>query len=156
MSKFANRRSPSGPQSVLQLPYYNTTPLNGLATFATIGASGSSPTEPGTQYRIPARGRIGILNPVVGRLDALQISNQPVNADAVAVTYQVQKNGVPVGPALVIFNNAVGPKSVDLSAISVLEGDLISIHVNTTLAALPTLPGSVAQILLTWVPGGAV
>lgn len=145
MSKFANRRSPSGPQSGLQLPYYNTSPTTAAVTYATIGASGSSPTESGTEYRIPVR----------GRLDTLQISNQPVGGDAVNVTYQARKNGAPVGPALVIQNSAVGPVKVDLSAIAVVEGDLVSIQVNTTSAALPGA-ASAARILMSWVPGGAL
>ena len=144
MSKFANRRSPSGPQSGLQLPYYNTLPTTAAASFASIGATGSSPTESGTEYRIPVR----------GRLDTLQISNQPVGADAVNVTYQARKNGAPVGPALVILNNAVGPVKVDLSAIGVVEGDLISIQVNSTAAAFPGAAPA-ARVLMSWVPGGA-
>lgn len=145
MSKFANRRSPSGPQSGLQLPFYNTSPTTVAATFAALGASGSSATEPNAQYSIPVR----------GRLDTLQISNNPVGADAVAVTYQARKNGVAVGPALVIFNNAVVPVKVDLTSVGVVEGDLISIQVNSTSAALPGA-ASTARVLLSWVPGGAL
>ena len=153
MSKFANRRSPSGPQSGLQLPYYNTSPTSGAVRYATIGAAGSVALEPGTEYRIPVPGRLNI--PVVGRLDTLQISNQPVGADAVDVTYRARKNGASVGPALVIKNSDPGPVKIDLSSIAVVEGDLISIEINSTLAVLGGL-APVARILMTWVPGGAV
>jgi hypothetical protein len=145
MSKFANRRSPSGPQSGLQLPFYNTSPTTTVATFATIGESGSSGTEPDAQYSIPVR----------GRLDTLQISNQPVGVAAVGVTYQARKNGAPVGPALVILNNSVVPVKVDLSSIAVDEGDLISIEVNST-AAVFAAPDPTARVLMTWVPGGSL
>jgi hypothetical protein len=141
--KLSNRHSPSGPAVALQLPYLNTAPITTSTNYVALGAAAASATEPATQYQIPAK----------GRLDTLQITNTPAGADAVNATYQVRKNGANVGAALVIQNTAVGPVKVDLKAIGVVAGDLISISVTA-----PAFAGAapVARVLLTWVPGSSV
>jgi len=140
---FANRRSPSGPRISQQAPYFNTAPNAAAGTFYVPIASGPAVAAPaGTEYSIPSP----------GKLDTLQITNNLVGADAVDAVYQARKNGANVGSPVTIPNNAVGPFKVDLSAINVLAGDLVSISV-TTLGfggAAPT-----ARVLFTWSPSTA-
>jgi len=147
MSKFATRRSPSGPAVGLQLPYYNATPNSAAGThYAQLISGTAGGSEDGTEYRIPA----------FGRLDTLQVSNQPTGPDAVNVTYRVRKNtgsgAIDVGPPVIIGNNAQGPVRANLTSIDVRPGDLISLSVSS-----PGFGGAppMARILFTWVPAGS-
>jgi len=140
-TKIGTRRSPSGPAQQIQLPYYDTAPTTAATTYATIGAAGSSGTEAGTEYRIPAKGVLG----------TLLIQNAPVGADAVNVTFRARKNGASVGPALVIPNNASGPVKVDLSDVAVAEGDLVSLQMTA-----PAFGGAapISRVFFSWIPAG--
>jgi len=102
--------------------------------------SGSiAPSESSSQYRMPAP----------GTLFSLTVQNNPVGANPTVTTYRVRKNGVNVATPLNIANNAAGPVELDLSGISVVEGDLISIS-----ATSPAFAGTAptARISLTWLP----
>lgn len=133
---FGNRRSPSGPKTTQQLPYFNTAPVTAATNYVPLSSGAAVATEAGTEYRVPSG----------GKLSTLQVSNQPVGADAVQAVYQARKNGANVGDPVKINNNAVGPVKVDLSAINVVEGDLVSLSV-TTPAFLG--PAPVARVLFT-------
>lgn len=150
MSKIANRRSPSGPQISLQLPYYGTIPLSGFTAFVPLSSGIAVGMEQGTEYEIPLG---NALNGDSGRLDTLEVRNNPVGTDTQNTTYQVRKNGANVGPALIIPNNAVGPVKIDLSSIAVRAGDLISIAVTC-----PVLIGTApqARLFFNWVPQGNI
>jgi hypothetical protein len=143
MSRYGTRKSPSGPKISIQLPYFDVSPVTAATVFATIGAAGSTPTEAGTEYRIP----------VPGKLDTLLVQNNPVGADPVLSVYQARKNGANVGTPIVIANNIVGPFRVDLSGIDVAEGDLISLSITT-----PAFAGAapIGRIFFSWVPNGSV
>jgi hypothetical protein len=144
MSKFANRRSPSGPAVGLQLPFYGASPSAlAITEFLGLGGTGTAATESDAQYRMPAR----------GRLDTLLINNNPVGTDVQNVVYQARKNGANVGSPVTIASNAAGPVKVDLSSVGVAEGDLVSVSV-TSLVAVGTVP--VARALLTWVPASNI
>jgi hypothetical protein len=123
------------------MPFFGTVPVSAVTYAVPLGSATPTTAPPVTaaQYRIP----------ISGKLDTLQISNQPVGADAVPASYQVQKNNADVGSPVIIANNAAGPVRVDLSAINVLAGDLIGINVAT-----PVFAGAApaAKILLTWSP----
>ena len=151
MSKIGNRRSPSGPQVSLQLPFYGCVPQSGATDFAPLGAAGVAvATEQGQEYEIPLG---NALNGDSGRLDTLEVRNNPVGTDTQNTTYQVRKNGANVGSPLVVANNAVGPVKIDLSSIAVRAGDLISISV-TSPALVGTAPQ--ARIFFSWVPQGNI
>lgn len=139
MRQIGSRRSPSGPAQQAQLPYYNTAPVTTTTVYASIGATGSSGTEAGTEYRIPAKGLLG----------TLLVQNNAVGADAITATYQARKNGADVGAPVKIKNDATGPVKVDLSAISVKEGDLISLSITA-----PAFAGAApkARVYFSWVP----
>ena len=154
-NKFANRRSPSGPGIVVQMGFGNVQPVDGGATeyvlSSGIGSSGPGyfvaiPTgvEDGTEYEVP----------VAGKLDTLQVRNNPVGADVVNVVYQARKNHVDVGAPVILAANVVGPVKVDLSGISVFAGDLISLSVT----ALGGLPGAKpwSRVLFTYAPSTSV
>jgi hypothetical protein len=140
-NKTANRRSPSGPAIAEQLPYGNVQPVSGANEIVSRTGVGSvalgSIRE--AEYEIP----------VAGKLSTLQVRNNPVGADPALVTYQVLKNGGPVGDPVIIANNAVGPVKVNLSTISVLPGDLIAISMT---AAAFGGPAPWARVLLTYIP----
>jgi hypothetical protein len=138
-NRFANRRSPSGPKTDQQLPYYNTIPVTAATRFVGVGGAAASATEAGTEYEIP----------VGGKLATLQVRNNAVGADAANATYQVRKNGANVGSPVVIANNAAGPVKVDLSAINVVAGDLVSISMAT--AAFAGAAPS-ARVFFSWTP----
>jgi hypothetical protein len=142
-TKFANRRSPSGPTIVEQLGFGNVQPVSGATEYVLVSGIGSDPAEAGTEYEIP----------VAGRLDTLQVRNNPVGADAALVTYQALKNGSPVGDPVIIANNAVGPVRVDLSGVSVFAGDLISLSMTAAVfgGAAPW-----ARVVLTYTPSTSV
>lgn len=150
MSKIANRRSPSGPQISLQLPYYGTIPFGGLTAYVPLSSGIAVGMEQGTEYEIPLG---NALNGDSGRLDTLEVRNNPVGTDTQNSVYQVRKNGANVGPALVIANNAVGPVKIDLTSIAVRAGDLIAIAVTC-----PVLIGSPpqARLFFNWVPQGNI
>jgi len=141
-TKFANRRSPSGPKTSVELPFYQATPVRTTTRYVT-SAPAVSATETDGQHRMPAPGVLG----------TLLVQNNPVGADAVNTTYQARKNGANVGPAVVIANSASGPVKVDLSGIAVAEGDLISISLTS-----PAFAGAApsAKVLLTWSPSSNV
>lgn len=140
-NRLANRRSPSGPKSAIELPFVNTAPLAAGATaFVLVGAGVAlAAPAPQAQVRIPAN----------GKLDTLLVQNNPVGADAVNATYQARKNGANVGNPVIIANNVAGPIKVDLSSINVLEGDLVDLSVSSIAfgGAAPS-----ARILFTWIP----
>lgn len=147
MSKLANRRSPSGPKSTVQLPYFNTSAPVVLATqFVGLGAAvTSSAAETVTEYAVPAN----------GKLDTLSIQNGPDAAGVAATstqvaTYQARKNGVNVGSPVLIAGTTPGPVSVDLSAIIVAAGDRVSISVTFPAALAGTAP--VARVYFSWQP----
>jgi hypothetical protein len=138
-NKIANRRSPSGPLIADQLGFGNVSPVTAATVFALISGIGSDPTEAGTEYEVPAAGKLG----------TLQVRNNPVGDDAVNATYQARKNGADVGDPVIIGNNAVGPVKVDLSAITVLPGDLISLSVTA-----PAFAGAapIGRVTFTYIP----
>lgn len=150
MSKIANRRSPSGPQISLQLPYYTTVPVSGVTYFVPLSAGTAVITELGTEYEIPTGNALA--GAQAGRLDTLEIKNDPVGTDVGVVTYRIRKNGNATGPALEIANDSADPVAVDLSAIAVAKGDLISISVEC-----PVLAGTApqARLFLSWLPQGS-
>ena len=151
MSKIANRRSPSGPQIVLQLPFYGCVPQSAANDFAPLGSAGAAvATEQGQEYEIPIGNS---LNGDSGRLDTFEVRNNPVGTDTGNTTYHVRKNGANVGDPLVIANNAVGPVKIDLSDIAVRAGDLVSIEVDC-----PALTGTApqARFFLSWLPQGNI
>ena len=145
-TKFANRRSPSGPTISEQLPYGNVQPVSATTEFVSrtgVGSTAVAGEIPGTEYEVP----------VAGRLDTLQVRNNPVGADAALVTYQALKNGSPVGDPVIIANNAIGPVRVDLSGVSVFAGDLISLSM-TAAVFLGAAPW--ARVVLTYTPSTSV
>lgn len=150
MTKIANRRSPSGPQISLQLPYYTTVPVSGVTNYAPLSAGTAVAIEQGTEYEIPTGNALAGANS--GNLDQLEITNNPVGTDVGIVTYQVRKNGADVGPALEIANDSADPVAVDLSDVAVSKGDLISLSVEC-----PVLAGTApqARIFLAWLPQGS-
>ena len=98
MSKIANRRSPSGPQIVLQLPFYGCVPQSAANDFAPLGSAGAAvATEQGQEYEIPIGNS---LNGDSGRLDTFEVRNNPVGTDTGNTTYHVRKNGANVGDPL--------------------------------------------------------
>lgn len=139
----AGRLSPSGPKVELQLPFFGASmPVTDAGIYyvdgTTLVAEGSD-VEEMTAYLIPQRGTLG----------TFYLQNVVLGPDAVNVTYRVRRNGSPVGNAVIIGNNAVGPVRVDLSVVGVSPGNLISIQ-----ASLPAFGGSppVPKIVATWFP----
>ena len=145
-TKFANRRSPSGPTISEQLPYGNVQPVSAVTEFVSRTGVGSTAVVgeiPGTEYEVP----------IAGRLNTLQVRNNPVGADPALVAYQALKNGNPVGDPVIIANDAVGPVKVDLSGVSVFAGDLISLSMT---AAAFGGPAPWARVLFTYTPSTSV
>lgn len=136
--KFANRRSPSGPKTSLELPFYQATAVTATTRFVTSDPTVTA-TETVGQHRIP----------VPGALDALLVQNSPVGTDVGVATYRARKNGVDVGPALLVAHNSGAAVKIDLSGIVVAENDLVSVSVTS-----PALTGTAGtgKVLFTWTP----
>lgn len=144
-----SRQGPSGPRIELQLPFYGASfpsPVAGLY-YAQVGSSvvvaDGALVEEASGYLVPQRGKLG----------TFLVRNSVPGDDAVNVTYQVRRNGVPVGSPVILGNNAVGPSQVDLSKFGVNAGNLVTIQavLPSGIVGLPPVP----KFLLTWFPGAA-
>lgn len=156
MTKIANRRSPSGPQVSLQLPFYGTVPVTAVTNFAPIGAdvaiSSLLAVIQGT-YEIPIGNSLPGAN--AGNLGVFEVTNNPIApTDTNTITYEIWKNGVATGFKLDVPNNSSDTHSLDLTNLAVAKGDLIAIAVNTAAVAIADAP--VARLFLTWVPQGNI
>jgi len=157
-TKVANRRSPSGPQVSLQLPFYAVQPVASVTYFAPIGAGTAIsaaafgfPALLEATYEIPLGNALPGAN--AGNLGVLEITNNPKAAtDTQKVTYEIYKNNSPTGFKIDVPNNSTDTFSLDLSNLAVSKGDLISIGV--TAPAIADAP--VARLFLTWVPQGNI
>lgn len=136
----AVRRGPSGPMADAQLPFMGAGFLNGdPGTVAVVGlALLPAAFESFTQYMVPQK----------GVLRSLLVKNVVPGSDAVDLTYMVRVNGQDVG-IMSVRNDDATPVKINISQVSVKEGDLISL-----LIANPGFPGTApsAKCVLMWRP----
>lgn len=156
MTKIANRRSPSGPQIALQMPFYGTQGVSGASNYAPIGAGAAVAALDFAQYMIPLGNSLPGSD--AGNLDMLEIKNSsdfaPAPTDTQSTTYKIFKNGVDQGHSVSVpNNNTTDFFPLDLSDIAVVKGDLIAIQV-----ICPVLIGTnaPASIFLSWLPQGNI
>lgn len=152
-SKIANRRSPSGPQVSLEMPFYGCTlPLLAGTYFVPLGTIAVAATS--TDYSIPVGNALPGENS--GSLDTLEVRNNPIAATATAnITYRIYKNGAAItGHDLVIACDNVGPIKVDVSDVAVSKGDLIAIAAIVPGGGIADTP--TARVYLSWLPQGNI